>query len=60
MCKENKTDIWLDKIRASININKADISLLTWLIYHNDRIDIGYWPKGEYKSLTEQQTYHQS
>ena len=35
----------LDKAWASSQINETDISLLTWLIYHDDRTDTGYQPK---------------
>ena len=38
---ERKIDLWLDKARASSEMNETDISLLTWLIYHDDRTDIG-------------------
>ena len=37
-----KKDIWLGKARASSKNNKTDMSYLTWLIYHDDRSDIGY------------------
>ena len=37
----NKIDIWIEKARASSKINEIEISLLTLLNYHGDRIDIG-------------------
>ena len=43
--QENQIDIWLDKNWFSININKIDIPLLSWLIYQDDNTDIWYWPK---------------
>ena len=41
-CKESKIDIWLDKAQYSSNINLIDMSLLTWLMYHDVRTHIGY------------------
>ena len=38
---QKKIDLWLDNVRASTEINETDISLLTGLIYHDDRTDIG-------------------
>ena len=56
--KENRHLI--DKTRASSQINETDISLLTWLIYYDDRTDNGYRPKRGLNSFTEHQTDHQS
>ena len=55
-----KKDLRLDKAWASSEINETDISLLTWLIYHDDRTDTGYRPKRGLNSFIEHQTYHQN
>ena len=56
---EKKKDPWLDKARALSEINETDISLLTWLIYHEDSNDIEYRPKQELNSFIEHQNNHQ-
>ena len=52
---EMKMEIGIDKTRASSQINETHVSLLTFLIFHDERTDIGYRAKRGLNSFIENQ-----